>query len=58
MNPCRCEKYPFPHRLYSGECRGHDLADCPSLVRTHDPYGTGDHWYAHIEHGCAPQEEK
>jgi len=24
--PCRCETYPFPHRHYGGECRGHNLA--------------------------------
>ena len=49
---CHCDAYNFPHRRYSGECRGHDVADCPQLERTTDPYGTGDHWYVWIEHGC------
>ena len=50
---CRCEAWDFPHRLYSGECMGHNLSDCPSQIRWRDPYGTGDWWYAHVEHGCA-----
>lgn len=49
---CHCEAYKFPHRHYGGECRGHDLADCPSQIVIPDPHGTGDHWYRWIEHGC------
>ena len=39
-------------RIDGGECRGHDLEFCPRHERITDPYGTGDHWYVWIEHGC------
>ena len=24
---CRCEAYPFPHRLYGGKCQGNEGGD-------------------------------
>ena len=57
-NPCRCDAYPFPHRHYGGECRGHDLEFCTRPERTIDPYGTGDHWFVWIEHGCEAERRK
>lgn len=48
----RCEAYQFPHRIGGGECYGHDLADCPHPERVRDPFGTGDHWFVWVEHGC------
>jgi hypothetical protein len=50
--PCNCEAYDFPHRPMSGDCHGHDLADCPSPTVVVDPYCTGDRWYLWVEHGC------
>lgn len=49
---CTCEAHKFPHRLYGGDCYGHDLADCPNIKTVTDPYGTGDLSYHWIEHGC------
>jgi len=34
---CRCEAWDSPHQLYSGECRGHHLADCPRPERDYRP---------------------
>ena len=50
--PCTCEAYDFPHRPMSGDCHGHNLADCQSPKTVTDPHGTGDHWYRWVEHGC------
>lgn len=55
--PCTCEAYGFPHRDGSGDCYGHDLADCPAPDVVVDPYGTGDHWYRWVDHGCSKQQE-
>ena len=52
MSTCRCEAYSYPHRPMSGECHGHDVADCPDQIVVVDPYGTGDRWYRWVEHGC------
>ena len=50
--PCHCEAYRHPHRPGGGDCRGHDLADCPSQRVVVDPYATGDRWYRWVDHGC------
>lgn len=50
--PCTCEAWGFPHRPGSGDCHGHNMADCPYPRYVRDPYGTGDHWYRWVEHGC------
>jgi hypothetical protein len=55
---CTCDAYDAPHPRYRSDCRGHNLADCPDLVRTTDPYGTGDQWYVYIEHGCKAQPSR
>lgn len=47
-----CEAYDFPHRLLSGDCYGHNLADCPNQKTITDPYGTGDLNYHWIQHSC------
>lgn len=52
MSTCRCEAYRHPHRPLSGECHGHDLADCPDQIVVVDPYGTGDRWHRWADHGC------
>ena len=52
MSTCRCEAYRHPHRPGSGECHGHDLADCPDQIVVVDPHGTGDRWHRWVEHGC------
>ena len=52
MITCTCEAYRHTHRPMSGECRGHDLADCPAKRVVVDPYGTGDRWYRWVDHGC------
>lgn len=49
---CTCEAYDFPHRPMSGECYGHNLADCPSPKTVTDPYSTKDWWFEWVEHGC------
>ena len=49
---CTCEACPDPHQPMSGDCHGHDLADCPSQIVIPDPYGTGDRWYRWVDHGC------
>jgi hypothetical protein len=33
---CRCDAYPFPHRLYGGKCEGmteDELDDCNSWMK-------------------------
>lgn len=55
---CNCEAYDFPHRIYSGNCYGHDMLDCPNPKTIADPYCTGDTWYHHMEHNCYEARRK
>lgn len=49
---CTCEAYPYPHRLYGGDCYGHNLIDCPTPLIEVDPYCTRTFNYREVAHGC------
>lgn len=45
LNTCRCDAYPFPHRMFGGNCDGVRpgcCSECRYADVMHDAYGTGD----------------